>query len=157
MIELTTGVVFLVSSLYGGGQAANIQTTTPAMNASYEAAAADSSFTFKDDTKISTTTMEAYLRQEYADEPILVDIARCESEFRQFDSNGNVVRGRVDNADVGVMQINQRYHGDMAEKLGMDLLTVKGNVEYAKHLYAEQGLKPWSASKPCWGGSLAMK
>jgi hypothetical protein len=99
--------------------------------------------------------MEAYLRQEFADTPILVDIARCESSFKQFDKDGNLIRGRVNNADVGVMQINEKYHDDTAKKLDLDLHTVQGNVAYAKHLYAEQGAQPWIASSKCWSGGVA--
>jgi len=39
--------------------------------------------------------LESYVAKQYADEPILVDIARCESTFRQFDPNGNVMRGKA--------------------------------------------------------------
>jgi ABC-type Fe3+-citrate transport system substrate-binding protein len=104
--------------------------------------------------------MEAYLKDEYADTPILVDVARCESTFKQFHEDGKVVRGRVDRDDIGVMQINERYHGETAEKLGIDIYTVDGNIAYAKYLYDKFGTKPWSASKPCWSkphGDIAMK
>ena len=150
MIELTTGVVFLMSSLYGSGQAANqanaIATQVP--DAEQATTTVESSFTNSNDPKV----MEAYLRKEYADTPILVEIARCESNFHQYDANGNVVRGRVNSADIGVMQINERYQGDTAKKLGLDIYTVTGNVAYAKHLYEEQGAQPWSSSSKCWSG-----
>lgn len=98
--------------------------------------------------------MKAEIETYYADTPILAEIAFCESSYRQLDRNGNVIRGIVDNDDVGVMQINLRYHGVAAEKLGFDLHTVEGNVAYAKYLYARQGTKPWKASEPCWGSSI---
>jgi hypothetical protein len=156
MIELTTGVVFLMSSLYGSGQAdthmTNIITAeSPTTQIASIVASIETPSTFTNDTK----GMEAYLRNAYADTPILVDIARCESNFKQFDENGNVVRGRIDKADIGVMQINERYQGETAKKLGLDLYTVLGNVAYAKHLYEEQGSQPWSASAKCWSGDLA--
>lgn len=97
--------------------------------------------------------VEKYLREEYADTPILVEIARCESTFSQFDKNGNVVRGIVNSADVGVMQINEKYHLETAKKMGIDLYTIEGNVKYAKHLYKEQGAAPWKASQKCWGAN----
>lgn len=160
MTELTTGVLFLMSSLYGSGQTdghvANI--ATDHANSEQEAVMTSST-----EGQIFTTTdpkeMEKYLRQEYADSPILVDIARCESNFKQFDKDGNVIRGMVDKADIGVMQINERYHAETAVKLGMDIHTIQGNIAYAKHLYEEQGLKPWSASKKCWsvGNAVALK
>ena len=149
MIELTTGVVFLMSSLYGSGQAVNQANAMAAQIPTVQEATTTvaSSSTISNDRK----AMEAYLREEYADTPILVDIARCESNFRQFDANGDVIRGRVDKADIGLMQINERYQGDTAKKLGLDIYSIKGNVAYAKHLYEEQGSKPWSSSEKCWG------
>lgn len=158
MMELTTGVVFLMSSLYGSGQNSNhvdniinsqTQTAAVIMMASTTAQK------IAHDRKV----MESYLRREFANEPLLIDIARCESNFRQFDENGELIRGRVDKADVGVMQINERYHKETATKLGFDLETIEGNVAYAKHLYEEQGAKPWSASAKCWsvGNAVARK
>jgi len=146
MLELTTGVVFLMSSLYGSGQSDNhiqlINTDTESGQATTTKIVNSRTF--------STSTMESYLREEYADTPILVDIARCESEFRQFDKNGNIIRGRANAADVGVMQINEFYHADTARNMGIDIHTVEGNVAFAKYLYSKYGSSPWSASQPCW-------
>lgn len=149
MIELTTGVVFLMSSLYGIGQNDNSPKIVLQTETIEATATATSSMT------TNVKAMEAYLRQEFADTPILVDIARCESNFKQFDKDGNLIRGRVNSADVGVMQINEKYHDDTAKKLDLDLHTVEGNIAYAKHLYAEQGSKPWISSSKCWSGSVA--
>lgn len=102
---------------------------------------------------IDPKEVEAYLRKEFADTPILVDIARCESTFRQFHRDGTVVRGRVDNADTGVMQINLRYHGETAQKMGLNLNTIEGNTAYGKYLYNKSGSAPWSASEKCWSGA----
>lgn len=157
MIELTTGVVFLMSSLYGSGNADNhvtnisaqIPDTTITMSA-----AADSSIaanTFINDTK----GMEAYLRQEFADTPILVDIARCESNFKQFDKDGNLIRGMANKSDVGVMQINEKYHSETAKKMNLDLHTIEGNVAYAKYLYESYGSSPWVYSSKCWSKTSA--
>lgn len=138
-----------MSSLYGAG---NVNTQTYLVPA--DITAEDVAVTeISDEQNRSFTdskTIEAYLRKEFADTPVLVDIARCESTFRQFHKDGTVVRGRVDSDDVGVMQINTRYHGDLAKKMKIDLNTVEGNVTYAKYLYSKFGLKPWSASEKCW-------
>lgn len=96
-------------------------------------------------------TLEAYVRDYFKDEPILAEIAFCESTMRHFDKNGEVLRGAVDQDDVGVMQINTRYHQEDAEELGIDLLSLRGNLEYARHLYEKKGTQPWSASMACWG------
>ena len=90
------------------------------------------------------------IQDYFAETPVLAKIAMCESTLRQFGSDGQVLRGKVDNADVGLMQINERYHGDKAKALGLDLETVKGNLAYAKYLYEQKGTEPWGASAPCW-------
>jgi hypothetical protein len=155
MTELTTGVIFLMSSLYGSGQSGihvqniiNAQTVAGEQVATIESNR-DSIPADTNDPKV----IEAYLRKEYVNTPILVEIARCESNFKQFDKDGNIIRGEKNNADVGVMQINEKYHDATAKVLGYDLHTIAGNIAYAKHLYDEQGSKPWSASKKCWSTS----
>ncbi|HEX7724300.1 MAG TPA: hypothetical protein VF438_01000 [Candidatus Paceibacterota bacterium] len=145
MIEAATGAVFLMTSLYGAGHA-NAQTiATPANSLSTTAGAAITR------TITDTKDVEAYVRQAYADTPILIEVARCESTFRQYDSaTGQVVRGIVNKGDVGVMQINEGYHAEEAAKKGYDIYSVQGNVAFAKKLYEKFGTSPWSASKPCW-------
>ncbi len=98
-------------------------------------------------------TTEEHVREYFSDIPILVEIARCESTFRHTDSDGNVLRGLVDNSDLGVMQINKRYHAARARELGIDIYTREGNMEYARYLYEKQGVQPWNASRPCWGST----
>lgn len=140
MIEAATGAAFLMASLYGAGHT-NAQT-----NEAMPAQPAPISMTLTDAKKV-----EAFLRREFSDAPILVEIARCESTFRQYDTDGRVMRGLVNSADVGVMQINERYHAEDAVKLGVDIYSIEGNIAYAKHLYDKFGTSPWASSKPCWG------
>lgn len=152
MIEAATGIAFLMSSLYGAGQA-NAQTASAATPTTIQAPAA-----ITQDTRDSKQ-VEAYVRKEFADTPILVEVARCESTFRQYGSDGQVIRGKVNKADVGVMQINEAYHADEAVKAGIDIYSVEGNVAFAKRLYAKFGTSPWSSSEKCWsaGSTLATK
>lgn len=102
-------------------------------------------------------TIKEQVEAYFADIPMLVRVAECESHFRQYDENGEVFRGMVPQ-DVGVMQINERYWGENAEKLGIDLYTTQGNMQYARYLYEKQGLRPWKASSACWtkGTELAI-
>lgn len=92
-----------------------------------------------------------YVRTYFADTPILADIAWCESRMRHLDKDGTILRGMVDSDDIGVMQINTRYHQKTADELGIDLYSLSGNLAYAEYLYEKQGVKPWMASSPCWG------
>ncbi len=97
--------------------------------------------------------VEAY----FADAPIMAAISSCESHFRQFDTDGSVYRGAINNKDVGVMQINEHYHLDEAKALGIDLYTLEGNLKFARHLYEREGTAPWSSSEYCWSQSAAAK
>lgn len=98
---------------------------------------------------------EAIVRSYFKDIPVMVEVAKCESEFRHDLADGSVLQGRVDPADTGVMQINKRYHLATATKMEINLDDIYGNMAYARHLYETQGTQPWSASMPCWGNTLA--
>lgn len=98
-------------------------------------------------------TLESYVREYFTDEPVLAEIARCESTFRHLDRDGRILRGKANRNDVGVMQINEIYHGDKADALGFDIYTLEGNMGFAKYLYDKYGVKPWQASAPCWNNS----
>jgi len=95
-------------------------------------------------------TTEEIVREYYEADPILANIASCESNFRQFDKDGDVLKGRVNEKDVGVMQINIKYHLETSKKLGIDIYTLEGNLKYGKYLYETQGTSPWNASSLCW-------
>ena len=86
----------------------------------------------------------------------MIAIARCESTLKQFYSNGEVVEGIVDPRDRGLFQINQYYHLESAEALGLDIETLEGNIKYARVLYDQNGFRDWSASKGCHG-HIAMR
>ncbi len=99
----------------------------------------------------SSADIKKITREFFKDKPLLAEIARCESHYRQYVSDGVLLRGKVNPADVGVMQINEKYHLQRSKELGFDIYTLKGNLEYGEYLYDEQGAQPWSASRPCWG------
>jgi hypothetical protein len=91
------------------------------------------------------------VRDYFQDIPLMRQVAFCESTYRHFDEEGNVLRGMANRGDVGVMQINEHYHADVAEGLGMDLHELDGNLAYARYLYSSQGVQPWMSSGMCWG------
>ncbi len=147
MIELLTTSVFVLSSIYGGptttADAGIVATTTaPGATTRLEEKATSTITTSKE--------LEKKVKAYFKDDPILVDIARCESRFRQLDSNGNILRGLINKGDLGIMQINEYYHADKAAKLGYNLKTVDGNLAYAKYLYNKEGVQPWISSSKCW-------
>lgn len=103
------------------------------------------------ETMMST---EQFIRQYFSDIPIMIQIAKCESHFRQLDNDGDIHRGEANNQDVGVMQINEHYHLDEAQKADYNIYTLEGNTAYARILYQKYGTQPWSSSKSCWGKYL---
>ncbi len=103
--------------------------------------------------QVKVKTTEEIIAEQFADAPILKKIASCESQTRQFDQTGAVLRGRVNSQDVGLMQINEKYHLSTSKKLGLDIYSLEGNINYAKYLYKTQGVKPWVHSSSCWDAS----
>lgn len=103
---------------------------------------------------VATTThalsSEAVVKRQFAKEPVLISIAKCESGMRQFDEFGRVLKNPRSSA-TGVMQIMASVHRRSAMRLGYDIYTLEGNLGYAKKLYQREGTKPWNASRHCWG------
>ncbi|MCU0677957.1 MAG: hypothetical protein MUF19_00010 [Candidatus Pacebacteria bacterium] len=99
-------------------------------------------------TKLTPAEIEAKVRTYFADTPVMIEIARCESKFRQFTDAGNVFYGGADKGMVGVFQFYEIIHQSAALALGYDLATVEGNLGYAKHLYTLQGTTPWRSCVP---------
>jgi hypothetical protein len=100
-------------------------------------------------------TVEEYVRNYFSDIPVMIEVARCESHFRQHDEDGEVLRGEKNSLDRGVMQINEYFHNEDSNKLGYDILTIEGNTAYARHLFEKYGVKPWKSSSKCWGRTTA--
>jgi len=93
---------------------------------------------------------ELIVRAYFQDIPVMIQIARCESNFRHTLADGSVLRGNIDKDDIGVMQINRRYHEKQATAMGLDLNDLYQNMTYARTLYNKEGTQPWSASAFCW-------
>jgi len=138
MIEITTAVILLVSSLYGPANVAVAQDIGNSLNTQSNKAIE------------KPITLEAYVREYFSETPILAEVARCESSFRQVGEDGLVLRGKVNKSDLGLMQVNEYYHEKKASELGYDLESVDGNLAYAKYLYDKEGTQPWKASSKCW-------
>lgn len=150
MIEIITTSLFVLSSIYGG--------TTNNIDVSKSTTTAPSVSVRTEGTNVRIPTqqeLENKAKEYFKKEPVLVEVARCESSFRHLDEKGEILRGKVNKGDLGLMQINEYYHNDKAVELGLDLKTLEGNMAYAKYLYDKQGLKPWKASSKCWSANLA--
>ncbi len=102
-------------------------------------------------------TVQQYVQTYFADAPVMIAIAECESRFTQLDKDGKVVKNPTSSA-VGVFQIMASIHAASADQnLGLNIYTVQGNAGYARYLYENQGTTPWNDSKSCWGKSAAAK
>lgn len=94
--------------------------------------------------------LEDRVRTYFADAPVMIEIARCESEMRQFNADGTALMGGAGKKMVGLYQIHTGVHTSMARSLGLDLDTVEGNLAYARYLYENEGTVPWNSSGACW-------
>jgi hypothetical protein len=101
-------------------------------------------------TMPTSIDVEAKVRTFFKDTPVMAEIARCESKFRQFTDSGSVLRGGAGGEMVGVFQFYERIHAAGAAALGFDLATLEGNLGYAKHLYETEGTTPWNSARYCW-------
>ena len=146
-ISLSIAAMSLLASVHLGG--ANIKSMTQE-NPTYAVEAVTSGENLEQKSVIPEAKVVDVVKDYFKDIPILVKVAQCESEFRQFDANGDVLRGVVNSFDVGVMQINEKYHLEPSERMNLDVHTLGGNLEYARALYNQSGTAPWSSSKPCW-------
>jgi hypothetical protein len=98
----------------------------------------------------SAVVVEKHVREFFKDAPVMIEIARCESKFRQYTDAGNVLRGGSSGGMVGVFQFFESIHVAAALKLGFDITTLEGNLGYARHVYTTQGTTPWNSAKSCW-------
>ena len=83
--------------------------------------------------------------------PLLWAICECESRLQHYTRNGEVLRGKANPADIGLCQINERWHGKEARELGLDIYHPVDNVIYARTLLEKQGPTPWV----CWKNQQA--
>jgi hypothetical protein len=59
--------------------------------------------------------------------------------------------------DIGLLQINEDFHGKKAESMGYNIYTDHGNLDYGDVLLKTEGLRPWSLSRRCWGAENSAK
>lgn len=150
-IELTAGFLMFSSGIVGTGTG-SAQSTLPStipINRTIATA------TFID--RSNREDMAQFVKEYFADVPVLVEIARCESTYRHTGTRGDIIRGIVNPGDLGIMQINEYYHRKRAVELGYDLYTLGGNLAYARYLYEKEGVTPWRSSEKCWKGTQAYK
>lgn len=81
---------------------------------------------------------------------LLKKIAQAESGWRHYDSNGNVLLGKINSNDIGLFQINKKFHLEKAKEMGLDIYQPLDNIKFAIYLYKKEGTTPWNWSKKIW-------
>lgn len=99
------------------------------------------------EAEISSLKVKQLENKKYS---ILEKIALCESGNRQFDADGNIVRGKLNPNDIGKYQISIHYWQLKANELGFDIFTEEGNEKMARWIFDHYGTSPWNWSKNCW-------
>ena len=137
MLKISTIAVFIVSIFFI--QPVIMLAATTSAATSTEASAA---------TNHNAVAVEKKVREYFADIPVMIEIARCESKFRQFTDSGVVLRGGGSEGMIGIFQFYEVIHKQAALALGFDINTVEGNLGYARHLYDQSGSTPWASCVP---------
>ena len=90
----------------------------------------------------------------------MLSIINCESGFKQFDKDGEVLKNKEGSSAVGIAQIiaskhpdqkvlnryNKRNNTDLTVR-DFDITTLMGNVGYALVLYKVRGTQDWECAK----------
>lgn len=91
---------------------------------------------------------------ELFDDPDMVAIAECESNFRQFNNDGTPLRGKI-TPDWGIFQINEPTWDKKAQELGLNYKnSAEDNLQMAKYILEVQGKEAWVCYKKVQNPSL---
>lgn len=148
-MPLTIGLSILVSGAFGSVQVSEPPAPAPVVKPALSSkAAARAAIAGAVMASPANPEVKQRVQEYFADIPIMVRIAGCESKFHQHDHTGNVLTSVTN--DLGVMQINVLAHSETAQKLGYDLTNIEDNMAYARMLYNQSGTTPWNSSAKCW-------
>ena len=86
------------------------------------------------------------LKEQIKHYELFYAVVSCESSWRPH------LKSRQ--GDLGLAQINPRWHERRAKALGFNIRTPGGNIDYAFYLMGEEGTEPWTASQHCWEPKL---
>ncbi|MDD5318823.1 MAG: hypothetical protein PHF79_03355 [Candidatus Pacebacteria bacterium] len=156
--QATTTIFIAPSAINLTAEATTTATTTNSTTTATTVATSSKAFRNDETEYVANSKAVASLVKTYfKDIPLMTDIAYCESRDRQYTPDGALFRGKANNQDVGVFQVNEHYHLKRSSALGIDISTLEGNLRYARLLYTEQGSDPWISSSSCWKKSEAYK
>jgi soluble lytic murein transglycosylase-like protein len=82
---------------------------------------------------------------------LILAVLKCESGFNSKALGLNKKNGKVWSKDVGLMQINNVFHEDKAEAMGLDIYNPLDNLLYGISLIKKNGVADYKASLKCIG------
>lgn len=106
--------------------------------------------------------IEQYVTEFFTDNNAeeMLAIINCESGFKHFDTDGEVLKNHEGSSAIGIAQILSSAHPDPKAlekhnrlyKTGLtpedfDITTLQGNLGYALLLYQIRGTKDWECAK----------
>jgi hypothetical protein len=123
MIELTTSALVLFSLFYGGGtanvkpvdsQVATVKIISVDRNIDNEVALVA--------PNTRNRSVEGDVREYFADTPILIEVAKCESDFRHLEKDGErkefiLIRGWGNLTGTGSYNLDGEYAGKIQDTL----------------------------------------
>ncbi|MDA8597010.1 hypothetical protein N9L26_01595 [Candidatus Pacebacteria bacterium] len=92
--------------------------------------------------------------------PEMIPIIKCESNFKHFDRDGEVLMNSAGSSATGItqiiaslhpdpkaLQVYNRRHNTILTPADFDITTVAGNLAYALLLYEVRGVRDWECAK----------
>lgn len=94
--------------------------------------------------------IDFYANKYGNDVKLMLKIAMAESAGRQFNKDGTILRGQINNKDIGIFQLNEFYWLKKSKELNLDIYSLNGNIEMANWIMKNYGNSPWNWSKNKW-------
>ena len=92
------------------------------------------------EVEVVELTIEEKVEERFGHIPYLVETLRCESNLKQFNSDGTPLRSPTN--DIGIGQINEYTWDKRAEQLGLDYKhSVDDNLDMIDVVLKEQGIE----------------
>jgi hypothetical protein len=90
------------------------------------------------------------IKQVFYDAPQMIYVANCESTGLIHRENEKLIISRADGIGAGVFQLQMTVHKQDMEKKGLNPNIFSEYLEFVRHLYDKNGMRPWASSKKCW-------
>lgn len=147
-VVVSLGVLLVQVSMVEAASTSTMTTATTTASMTASTTVASTTATTATTLVLDQAAVEKRVREYFADAPAMIQIARCESNFRQYTDSGKSFRGGAGDGMVGVFQLYEKLHTAGAHALGFDITTLEGNLGYTRHMYKQEGTTPWASCEP---------